>query len=124
MSADQDSFAPWDIRDGRDRPQPFRSEAVELSFVMDDGTEGVEVVPTAEEMLRPGDGADDAPAEAGPAVDFDRHHDRAGASRMPNLPWMTPSTHTSSSWRVMWVLSITKASSGWRRGEVSRWESI
>ena len=86
---------------------PFRPEAVELGFVVDDGAEGIEVVAFLQEALRLGDGADDAAAEAGPAVCLDRHHDRAGASRMPNLPWTTPRHQTSSSCRVIWVLSIT-----------------
>ena len=124
MGPDQDGFALRDVRDGRDRPEPFRPEAVELGFVVDDGAEGIEVVAFLQEALRLGNGADDAAAEAGPAVGFDRYHDRAGASRMPNLPWMTPRHQTSSSCRVMWVLSITKASSGCRSGEVSRWESM
>ena len=124
MGTDQDGFLFRHVGDGRDRAEPFRPEAVELGLVMDDGAEGIQVVVVRKEVFRPGDGADDASAETGAVVDFDGYHVRDGASRMPNLPWMTPRHQTSSSCRVMWVLSMTYASSGWRSGEVSRWESI
>ena len=112
MGPDEDGFAFGHVGNGRDRAEPFRPEAVELGLVMDDGAEGIQVVVVREEVLRPGDGADDASAETGAVVDFDGYHVRDGASRMANLPWMTPRHQTSSSWRVMWVLSITYASSG------------
>ena len=107
MKKDEDGFALGNVGQGRNGPEPFRAQAVELGFVVDDGAEGIEVVAVRKKAFRAGDGPDDAAAETGTGVDFDRYHDRAGASRMPNLPWMTPRAHTSSSWSVIWVLSIT-----------------
>ena len=107
VGPDENGFAFGDDREGCNGPEAFRAQAFEFGFVVDDGTEGLKMVAVREESFRAGNGTDDAAAKTGTGVDFDRYHDRAGASRMPNLPWMTPRAQTSSSWRVIWVLSIT-----------------
>ena len=97
MGPDQDGLPFWHVHRRSDGAEAAGGEPHQFCFVVDNGTEGVEMVMVPEESFGMADGTDDTAAKAGTRVDFDTYHVRAGASRMPNLPWITPSTHTSSS---------------------------
>ena len=120
----EDGAAFGDVLEGIHRDQAFFVETGEFGLIVHNCAKGIEGAACAEVFLCAGYGTDYSSAEAGAGVCLYFYHVMPGVSSRPNLPWRRPSIHTSSSWRVMWVLSRTKASSACLRGEVSRWESM
>ena len=107
VGTDEHGSAPGHFFQAGGRHQAFLLEAGKLGLVVYDGTQRIQPLSHGKVTLRAGNGTDHSSAEAGAGVYLYLQHDRPGLSRMPNLPWSRPSIHTSSSWSVMWVLSIT-----------------
>ena len=95
------------FRQTLNRNKPALLQAGQFCLVMDNIAQRIHARMGAQVFLGPGDGPDNAPAEAGTGVYLYAYHDRPGLSSRPNFPCSRPSIHTSSSCRVMCVLSST-----------------